>query len=92
MIGFACGIKSEVQNAYLKIRAKFFRSDFVIEAARFRKSNCAGRSLFLEVTRIVLLTSFIALLPDVSPVSAPAGAVRCQRSFSLEASSSDRHA
>ena len=60
MIGFACGIKSEVQNAYLKIRAKFFRSDFVIEAARFRKSNCAGRSLFLEVSRILLLTSFIA--------------------------------
>ena len=61
MIGFACGIKSEVQNAHLKIRAKFFRSDFVIEAARFRKSNCAGRSLFLEVSRILLLTSFIAL-------------------------------
>ena len=61
MIGFACGIKSEVQNAYLKIRAKFFRSDFVIEVARFRKSNCARRSLFLEVSRILLFTSFIAL-------------------------------
>ena len=62
MIRFVCGIKPEVQYAHLKIRAKFFRSNFVIEAVRFRKSNCAGRSLFLEVSRILLLTSFIALL------------------------------
>ena len=61
MIRFVCGIKSEMQNAHLKIRAKFFRSDFVMEAVRFRKSNCARRSLFLEVSRILLLTSFIAL-------------------------------